>query len=301
LAEAGDFTIIPGVGGKRVVAVTAIEPGGTISFEEARADLVTRLSQDEARAAYLDIQDQIEELRAAFQPLQQIADRFKLPISTATVTSSGAELSVVAELSEEERARAAQAIFAGEAGKLAPTVTYGANRNLWFDIKAVEPARDQTLEEVREAVRTAWTDAKTEEALRAQVDAMMADLDGGKSFTDLAAERNQFPLTSAPFTRDGDGTPIINSAVATNVFASGPDSHGWAVNGDGEYVVYHVTDVTPPTDAPSKDIADFLANANRDALYADFVAGLTDELWPTSVRGAAYQRMLTLLTTTSTQ
>ena len=161
----------------------------------------------------------------------------------------------------------------------------------------MEVARDQTLNEVRDAVVTAWTDARTDEALKAEVDAIIAELDAGKPFQDLAAERNQFATLSAPITRDGDGTTILNQAVATNVFSAGPDSHGWAVNGDGDYLVYHVTDVTPPTTEASPEIKDFLVNATRDALYADFITGLTDEMWPQSARAGAYQRMLQLLTT----
>ena len=61
------------------------------------------------------------------------------------------------------------------------------------------------------------------------------------------AERGQFAAVSAPMTRDGDGTPVFDQNVATNIFSAGPDSHGWAVNGDGDYLIYHVTDVTPPT------------------------------------------------------
>jgi len=260
---------------------------------------VTKLSTDKARAAYLDIQDQIEELRAAFQPLKQIAERFKIPLTTVALTASGTELSAVPGLVEDERQRAAQAIFAGEVGKLAATVTYGANHNLWFDLTAVEPARDQTLDEVRPLITTAWTDAKVDETLKAQVEAIVAELDSGKSFADVAAARNQLTIGSAPFTRTGDGSSIINNAVASSVFSQGPEGHGWAVNGDGEYVVYKVASVTPPTDAPPSDITEFLLNANRDALYADFITGLTDELWPQNVRGSAYQRMLTLLTTTT--
>ena len=118
---------------------------------------------------------------------------------------------------------------------------------------------------------------------------------------DLAAARSQFATVSAPFTRDGDGTQIINQAVATSVFSGGPDTHGWAVNGDGDYLVYHVTDVTPPTGEAGKDITDFLVNATRDQLYADFITGVTDELWPQSARNGAYQRMLTLLGTLTAQ
>jgi peptidyl-prolyl cis-trans isomerase D len=301
LAEAGDFTIIPGIGGKRVVGVTAIEPGGQIAYEDAKADITKKLADDKAKAAYVDIQDQIEELRAAFQPLKQIAERYGLPLATVNLTAAGAELSAVTGLAEADRAKAAQAIFAAEVGKLTATVAYGATNNLWFDLNTVDPARDQTIDEVRDAVTTAWTNAKTDELLKAEVDEIIAALDGGTPFQDIATQRSQFATISAPITRDGDGTTVLNQAVATNIFSAGPDSHGWAINGDGDYLVYHVTDVTPPSTEPGSDITDFLVNATRDGLYADFITGLTDELWPQSARGGAYQRMLTLLTTTTTQ
>ncbi|MEO6013814.1 MAG: SurA N-terminal domain-containing protein [Devosia sp.] len=301
LARIGDFAIIPGIGSKRVVGVLAIEAGGQISFDEAKAAIVKRLATDKAKAAYVDLQDQIEELRAAFKPLKEIADRFKLPLTNVALTASGAELSVITGLAEENRAKAAKAVFAGDVGKLSATVAYGATNNLWFDLSKIDVARDQTLDEVRDAVTTAYTDAKTDEALKAEVKAIMADLDTGKSFQDLAAARSQFATVTAPFTRDGDGTAIINQAVATSVFSSGPDTHGWAVNGDGDYLVYHVTDVAPPTGEAGKDITDFLVNATRDQLYADFITGVTDELWPQSARSGAYQRMLTLLGTLTAQ
>lgn len=302
LAKAGDFVIIPGIGGKRVVAVTAIEPGGTIAYEDAKADIAKRLAENKAKDAYTDIQDQIEELRAAFKPLKEIGDRYKLPVTTVNVTATGAELSTVPGLAEADRAKAAQAIFAAtEVGKLTATVAYGATSNLFFDLNKIDVARDQTLDEVRDAVSTAWTNAKIDELLKAEVDEIIAELDGGKSFQDVAAERTKLATLSAPITRDGDGTTILNQAVATNIFSAGPGTHGWAVNGDGDYLVYHVTGVTPPTGEPGKDITDYLTNATRDGLYQDMIVGLTDELWPQNVRGGAYQRMLTLLTTTTAQ
>ncbi len=301
LAAAGNFTIIPGIGGKRVVAVTAIEAGGQIAYEDAKADITKRLSTEKARTAYVDIQDQIEELRAAFQPLKQIAERYGLPLTTVSLTAAGAELSAVVNLAEADRAKAAQAIFAAAVGKLTATVAYGATNNLWFDLSNIDVARDQTLDEVRDALTATWTDAKTDELLKAQVDEIIAALDAGKPFPDVATERSQFATISPAITRDGDGTTVLNQAVATNIFAAGPDSHGWALNGDGDYLVYHVTDVTPPTTEAGKDITDFLTNATRDGLYAELITGLTDDLWPQNVRGGAYQRMLTLLTTTTTQ
>ena len=92
----------------------------------------------------------------------------------------------------------------------------------------------------------------------------MAELDGGKSFQDVAAERNQFATISRPITRDGDGTTVLNQQVATQIFSAGPGSHGSAVDGDGDYLVYHVIDVTPATgdaDANINELPQQLAHA----------------------------------------
>ena len=275
LAKAGDFTIIPGIGGKRVIGVTKIEAGGTTSYEEAKPAVAKKLAM--AKAAYADIEDQIESLRAGLKPLKEIADRYKLPVATVSITAGGPELSSVAALPAADRARVATAIFAATEGKLAPTVAVNSNENIYFDLSKVEAARDQTLDEVKDKVTAAWTAAKTDAALKAEVDAIMKELDGGKSFQDVAAERTQFATISQPITRDGDKTNVLTQQVAAAIFSKGPDSHGWAIDGDGEYVVYHVTDVTPAPGEGDKNIKDFLENSERDALYAEFVGGIRDE------------------------
>ena len=277
LSKEGDFAIIAGIGSKRVVAVTKIEAGGQTSYDEAKAGIATSLALAKAKAAYVDIEDQVEELRAAFKPLKEVADRFKLPLAAVTLTADGAALSAVTGLEDADRAKVAAAIFKAEPGKLAPTVAFGSTRNLWFDLSKVEAARDQTLDEVHDAVATAWTNGKTEEALQAEVKSIIADLDSGKSFQDVAAARSQFATISQPITRDGDKTNLLTQMVATQIFSGGPDTHGSVIDGDGDYLLYHVIDVTPPAAEPNADIKDFLSNSTRDALYAEFIGGLRDE------------------------
>jgi peptidyl-prolyl cis-trans isomerase D len=277
LAKEGDFVIIPGIGGKRVIGVTKIEAGGVTSYDVAKPAIVAVLAMGKVKAGYADLQDQVEELRAAFKPLKEIADRFKLPVETVAATAGGPESSAVKGLADADRAKVATAIFAATQGKLAPTVALSANNNVYFDLTKVDPARDQTLDEVHDAVATAWTNAKTDEALKTEVADILKELDGGKSFQDVAAERSQFATLSQPITRDGDKTNVLNQQVASQIFSSGPDSHGSAIDGDGEYVVYHVTDVTPATGEGDANIKDFLVNSQRDALYAEFIGGLRDE------------------------
>jgi len=270
-----DYAVIEGIGGKRVITVSAIDAGGQISLEDSRDQIAQQLALTEARNAFTDVLDQIEELRAAFRPLADIAERFGLPVQTVAVTAAGGEL---ADVAEADRAKVASAIFAAEQGDLAPTVTLGSNSNVWFDLKSIEAARDQTLDEVRDAVTAAWTQKKTDEAITAEVDTIMQQLRDGTPFADIAVALNQFPILSQPLTRDGDGTSVLNQAVAQQIFNGGPIHFGSAVNGDGDHVIFQVVDVTAATSAEATpDSVKLIEDSTRDALYADFVAGLRDK------------------------
>ncbi len=297
LAKEGDFTIIAGIGAKRVIGVTKIEPAGVVAYDDAKADITKRLAVAKAKNAYADVQDQVEELRAAFKPLKEIADRFKLPIATVALTADGSELSSYPQIADADRAKVSQAVFAATAGKLAPTVAITATNNVWFDLSKVDEARDQTFDEVKDAVTKAWTDEQTAAALKDLVKSITDELDAGKTFQDVAAEHNQFATISSPITRDGDKTSVLNETVAEQIFSGGPDSHGSAVDADGAYVIYHVTDSTPATTSPDDaKIADFLRQSIAASVSADFVGGIRDALWPVGAREGAYGRMLQQLT-----
>jgi peptidyl-prolyl cis-trans isomerase D len=277
LAAAGDYAVIEGIGGKRVVVVTLIEPGGQVTLDESREAIADQLALTAARAEYIEILDQVEELRAAFQPLAQIAERFALPLASVETTSDGAALAAVEGLPEADRGRVATSIFAASPDdRLTPTVTLGSNRNIFFDLKGVTEARDQTLDEVRDAVTAAWTAAEEQKTLAADVAAIIEQLNSGLSFTDVALNQGQFVHTSNPLTRQGDGTNVLNQTVAAAIFAGGPTHFGSAVNGDGDHVVYQVIEVTNP-ETPDATVASFVTDGVRDSLYQDFIAGLRND------------------------
>jgi peptidyl-prolyl cis-trans isomerase D len=277
LAREGDFNVIAGIGNKRAIGVTRIEPGGQITLEEAHADIAARLALDAAKAGYADMQDQIEELRAAFKPLKEIADRFKLPLTDVTLTAEGDALSAVAGLAAENRKKVADAIFAAQDGKLSATVSLGANNNVYFELGKIEPARDQTFDEVKDTLATTLTNERTNAALEAEAKSIVADLDSGTSIGVIASQHGQSTVTSQPFDRNGDGTPLINQQVATAAFLGGPTSHGWTLNGNGDTVIYQVKSIVPAEGDADAQTKQFVEQAMRDEFYAEFIDGLRVE------------------------
>lgn len=275
--EQGGFAIIEGVAGKRAVHVSAIEAGGVAEMADVRDEIAERLALAEARNALADIQDQIEELRAAFRPLTEIADRFGLDLYEADVTASGAELDVLPDLATEDRPRVTQAIFAATEGGLTPAIALAGNGNLWFDLQAIEPARDQTLDEVRDDVAAALTTERTNNAILAAQAEAVARLEAGEALADVAMSYNVFPQISAPFTRFGSEDGTIDGAVASAAFAGGEEHQGSAVSQAGEFLVFAVTDLTP-AEGPLEEAAQAsIENEARIGIYGDFVSAVRDD------------------------
>jgi peptidyl-prolyl cis-trans isomerase D len=279
-----DFVIIPGIGSRRVVTVSDIQEGGQISLEDSADQIRQQLALAEARNEYGEVLDQVEELRAAFRPLSEIAERFGLNVVTIPLTPGAPELSRDPDVSAEEVARLAAAVFSAQEGALSPTVTLGSSRNIFFDLKQVEPSRDQTLDEVRGAVAAAWTDVQTAEALTAEVDRITAQLESGTPFADVAAGIGQFPVLSPEMKRDGSATvagltqadPVLTAGVAREIFNGGPTHFGSALNADGDHVVFQVVEVNAAQDANTQ-AADFVENSYREGLYQDILSGLIAE------------------------
>lgn len=272
-----DYVIIEGIGSKRAVTVSAIEPGGVVSLEDAKADIAKQLAVTQARNEYTDVLDQIEELRAAFKPLPEIAERFGLHTVTIPLTENGAELANDPDVGAEDAQRIATAVFRAEQGNLAPTIQLSSTRNVWFDLKQVDEARDQTLDEVRNAVAAAWTAAKTDEAVSAEVTKLLDQVKAGTAFADVASSIGQFPILSQPLKRSGDGTTVLNQTVANEIFNGGPTHFGTAVNGDGDHVVFQVVEVNAGTTDQTADVKKYVEEATRDALYSDLLTGLKTE------------------------
>jgi peptidyl-prolyl cis-trans isomerase D len=273
----GDFAIVDGVAGKRAVHVSAIEAGGVPELADVRDQVANSVAMAEARNELADVQDQIEELRAAFRPLTEIAQRFGLDLYEADVTSGGSELNVIPDLAAEDAPRVSQAIFKAEQGALTAAIPLAGNGNLWFDLNAIEPARDQTLDEVRDKVAETVMAERINNAIMAAQEAAVTRLDNGEALADVAASYGLFPQLSAPFTRFGSEDGSIDAAVASAAFAGDASHRGSAVSQSGEFIVFQVTDIIA-AEGPLEEAANAsLENEARIGIYGDFVTAVRDE------------------------
>lgn len=274
--QEGAFAVIDGVGGRRAVHVSAIESTGEPTLEEARDQVVERLATTAARDEINTVLDEIEELRAAFQPIDQIADRYGLAVYEADVTADGSALSVLPNLAAEDRGRVSQAIFNAQMERLNPAVALAGNAHVWFDLLEIVPARDQTLDEVRSEVETALTEERANNALLALGEDVVARIEAGETLADIAVSLNLFPQISTPFTRFGSDDGTVDATVAASAFAGGPDHTGSVVNESGEFIVFQVVDASAG-EPLSADVITSVDNEARAGLYSEFVSALRDD------------------------
>lgn len=273
----GGFVVIDGVAGKRAVHVSAIEAGGVPALADVRDQVANSLALAAARTDVAQVQDDIEELRAAFIPLTEIASRMGLDLYETKVTAAGTELTVIPNLAAEDAPRLSQAIFKAQQGALTAAVPLAGNANLWFDVTAIEPARDQTLDEVRDTLTQTMTTERVNNAILAAQAEAVKRLDNGEALADVAAAYNVFPQISAPFSRFGSEDGTIDSAVATAAFAGDATHHGSAVSRAGEFIVFQVTDLTEATGSLETAAAAQIENEARIGIYGDFVTAVRDD------------------------
>jgi peptidyl-prolyl cis-trans isomerase D len=276
--EEGQFTLIAGIGGQRAVHVSKIEAAGQPTLEEARADIVRSLSMAQARTEINDVLDQVEELRAAFRPLSEIAQRFGLDLYEADLTSGGNQLDIMTNVTPADRNKVSQAVFKNVQGQLTPSIPVTGNAHVFFELIDVAPARDQELDEVRDELTAAMTTEATNNALLAKSEEIVARLRGGETLADVALSLSLFPQISTPFSRFGADDGSIDQLVAQAAFNGGPDHKGSVVSSSGDFVVFEVADVTAP-DAPLETAAATgLQNEAKNGIYADFVGAVRDDV-----------------------
>lgn len=271
--EADTVDFIPGALGTRAVTVTKIAAGGEKTLAEAQDQILTELKLKKAQAKYSDILDQVEEQRAALKPIGEVAKMFDLKTETVTLSEDGKALSAVTGIPSGNRARVAKAVFNQEMGNLAPGIALSSELNVWFDLKKITKARDETLDEVRTEISKTLTDQRIDAELKKTAEDAVEAIKGGKVFEDAAMAGNVSPQVSQPISRNG-GKGDLDRTVMNAAFDGPQGLVGYAKSGTGNYVVFKVQSVTPASAKNETQLEKPVENALRNDVYAEFVNGL---------------------------
>lgn len=275
LPQGGVSDVVKGSFGYLLVRVPEIRPAVVRPYEEVAQEIRRDLALDEASRVLLDVHDSYEDARAGGESMQEAATKLKLNMRTIDAVDAQGNApdgNPVPNLPEKNELLT-QA-FATEADVENAPIQIGANGFLYYEVNDITPARERTLDEVREKVAADWVGQETATRLDAMVADLRKQLDDGKPLAEIAAGLGLEVQTKRGLKRnanDGD----LGNAGSDAVFGVRKDGTGVVAAPDRQgQILFKVTEVFAPLAAGPEAVEE----PTRQALAAGLSDDLLDEL-----------------------
>ncbi|PRD42239.1 peptidylprolyl isomerase [Phyllobacterium phragmitis] len=296
LPEGGVSDVVNGAFGPVILRVTTITPQKIKPLSEVEAEIRKAIAVTQAANAVLGVHDNYEDERSSGATMAEVADKLKLKMVTIdAVDNSGNAPDGTPVANIPDQARLLPAAFQTDAGIDNDPLPIGTNGFLWYQVDGVTPARDRSLDEVKDQVVEKWKAEEATKRLTAKADELKKRLDGGATLDTLATELNLEKQTKRGITRVGNDAELSAEAVA-KVFG-GPDGMTGiapAVS-DGAQILFKVVESVEPAgagpDSIPEDQRQAFAARLSDDLLDQLVAQLQTE-FPVTVNQAAIDRAL---------
>lgn len=286
MAPNSSSDVITGSFGPVILHVGDVTPEQVKPFDSIKTELKQDLALAAAKADLNSVRDSIEDAKAGGATLDEIAQRNKLKLVKIAVDATGndAEGKPVADIPAKDALL--KAAFESDVGIDNAAVTTDSNGSVWFQVNAINPAHDRTLDEVRNKVVAAWQKQTTSDRLAAKAQETAARLGKGETLDAIATSLSLPVQTDANQTRTSKPPEAFSTDALKAAFA-GPKDYGTAAPGakDGEQIVLQVADVveSPYTagDPAASEVDKQLAEAVLNDLLQQYVTQLQNELGAT--------------------
>ena len=289
-------SVIQGAFGPVLIRVTNIKPEVVRPLAEVREEIRKELALVEANRILLDVHDSYEDARAAGSSLRESAGNLKLKVVTIDAIDRAAlrpDGSVVNDLPSSQNLLAGA--FETEANVENPALNVGSNGFVFYEVEGVTPARDRTLDEVREKVVADWKTAETRTRLAAKAAELEKRLKDGATFETLATEMKSEKQTKRGLKREADDADFGKPGVAA-VFGVPQGGTGvFSSPQDDAQILFKVTEVFEPAGAGPDSVDEEQRNAFSSGLADDLLDQLVARLqseYTVTVDQAAVQRAL---------
>lgn len=262
--------------GTVVSVVKKITPAVTTkSFEQAKDELKSEIAARKAGPEVRRLHDAIEDQRASGKPLAEAA------------AGAGLKTRVIDAVDDAGRGKDGKpqqipagddllkAAFASDIGVDNETVATRDGGYVWYEVNAIEPARQKTFEEVKPAVIEAMRAENAQKALSAKADEIVGKIKGGQSLDD-AAKSLKLDVKRVTDVKRAQRPDLDTNTIVQ--FFEVPQGGVGSTTVDGGRLIYVVKEAkTPafdPTSIESKTIAEQLKPALENDLLEQYVGGL---------------------------
>lgn len=274
---------IDGAFGSTIVRVTKIEPGSSKPFAEVEGDIKKGLATERAKEQVRKLRDKVDEEVGGGAHIDEIAKKLNIPYQAIEAVDRSGRGPDGKPVDLPKGVDVLDGIFSTEVGLENDALQTPDGGMVWYELVAVTPSHDRTLDEVKGDVEARWRDDETAARLIAKAQEMTDKINkDGAKLADLAAA-DKLKVENTKWLKRNDtpaGLPVNAMSVLFNA------RKGSAVSSEAqdpiERIVMVITDVTVPTFDPASPDAKKLADALRDSmvndLYAQFMRRVESDL-----------------------
>ncbi|MCL7998257.1 peptidyl-prolyl cis-trans isomerase [Brucella sp. 21LCYQ03] len=295
LNEGGVSDVVKGAFGPVILRVTTVNPASVKELSEVEKEIRDTVATNIAISSINGIHDSYEQQRSEGGSMADVAKA--LSLKAVTIDAIDAEGNDPAgnhvELPNEQALVAA--VFQADQGFDNDALTLGNNGYVWYQVDATTPARDRTVDEVKDKVVAAWKGEEAVKRLNARMEELKKRLDGGETLDAIAAEIGVEKQTKRGITRNTNDADF-GSAATAQVFR-GPDGFtgtAGAPSNDAQ-LLFKVVEVTEPTasgaDAIPEDQQKYLTTTLTDDVLEQLVGELQKQ-YPVKINQNAISKAL---------
>ncbi|MBO1039432.1 peptidyl-prolyl cis-trans isomerase [Brucella pituitosa] len=278
LNEGGVSDVVKGAFGPVILRVTKVNAANVKAQSEVEAEIRDTVATNIAITGINGLHDSYEQQRSDGGSMADVAKG--LSLKAVTVDAIDAEGNDPAgnavELPNSEALLSAA--FQAEQGFDNDALTLGNTGYLWYQIDGTTPARDRTLDEVKDKVVAAWKGEEAVKRLNQRMEDLKKRLDGGETLDAIATAAGVEKQTKRGITRNTNDADF-NSAATAQVFR-GPNEHTGtaAAASDDAQILFKVIEVTEPTAAGPEAIPEQQQTYLSTTLTDDVLEQLVGEL-----------------------
>ncbi|PPD41886.1 MAG: peptidylprolyl isomerase [Methylocystis sp.] len=249
------------------------------TYDQVAPELKAEVAAQRAAPQVRKLRDAIEDQRTAGKTLAESAAAAGLQTRVVDAVDDTGHDKGGKPLDIPAGSDLLKAAFASDVGVDNDTVATRDGGYVWFEVNAVEPARQKTFEEVKGAVLETMRAEGAQKALTAKADEIVGKLKGGQPIDD-AARALKLDVKRAANVRRAQNPEFPTNAIV-QFFEVAPRGAGSVVVDGGRLIFYVKDETTPafdPTSIESKTIAEQLKPALHNDLLEQYIGGLEKSL-----------------------
>ncbi len=263
-----------------VSEVRQIVPGVySKTYEQAAPELRSEIAMQKAAPEARRLRDAIEDQRTAGKTLAEAAKAVGLEARAVDGVDDAGRDKSGKEVDLPGGADVIKAAFASDVGVDNDTVATRDGGYVWFEVSKIEPARQQSFEEVKGAVEAAMKAEAAQKALNDRANELAEKLRSGRPIDDLAHELG----LEVKRVTDVKRAPRSDLSAPTIVqFFNAPPRGAGTAQADNGKIVFFVKDAATPKFDPASLEAKMIGEQLKPAFINDvleqYVGGLEKAL-----------------------